>query len=129
VLKDADAAFTGKLVSVKKIDDGIPPGEPAPPPDAIFRYRVLRDYKAPLGAYVKVRSSTSGGACGLAPDKGRKYGIGIYGRPKRWGSGLCSVVRPRALRRVASADRRDRGGRVRQGQCISTDSSGSRRGR
>ncbi len=101
VLEDADAAFTGKLVSVKEIDDGIPPGEPAPPPDAIFRYRVLRDFKASLGSYVKVRSSTSGGACGLPANKGRKYGLGIYGRPRHWSSGLCSLVQPRALRRAA----------------------------
>ena len=104
VLENADAAFTGRLVSVKEIDDGIPAGQPAPPPDAIFRYRVLRDFKGRLATYVKVRSSTSGGTCGLPTDKGRKYGLGIYGRPKRWSSGLCSLVSPRALRKVATTE-------------------------
>jgi hypothetical protein len=116
-LKDSDAAFIGRLVSVRVIDSGIPPDQPQPPPDAVFRYRVLRDFQAPLGKFVKVESSTSDGTCGLPAAKGRKYGLAIYGRPRHWESGLCSLIRPRVLRKVATRERRDRAGRVRASRC------------
>ena len=107
-LDRSDAAFIGILKSVRVIDDGIAPGEPAPPPDAIFRYRVRRDFGADLGRYVRVAGGTSSAACGLPVDEGRKYAMGLTGRRGNWTSNLCSLVAPNALRQAAAEPKADR---------------------
>ena len=88
ILENSDAAFIGVLKSVREIDDGTPPGEPAPVGgEAVFRYRVRHDYGAPLARFVKVEAQTEGATCGLPRGRG-KYALGINRSSGRWISGL-----------------------------------------
>ena len=98
ILASSDAAVIGVLRSVRPVDQS--PG-PVAGGEAIFRYRLKRDYKAPLGRFVRVRASTDGASCGLPTGEGKRYALGLAGEAGDWSSGLCALMRPRAQRRIA----------------------------
>ncbi len=103
----ADAAIVGELVEVV----------PRSRLWAVYRYRVQRVYKRGQGirrnATISVRSASGSAACGLPSRTGRRYGLlldEVHVEPRggakgvardRWAGGLCGVVAPRELRRVA----------------------------
>jgi hypothetical protein len=92
--RQADAAFVGRLVSVRMVE-GDRYGE------AVFRFRVGRSYKRNLKDFVRVRSNTQGASCGIEPQKGRRYAMYLYRDDGRWTSNLCLQTTPRDLRRAA----------------------------
>lgn len=97
ILADSDGAFIGVLRSVRVLDQGNPNS------DAIFRYRVRREFSIELGRHVRVRASISSAACGLPSERRRKYALGITGRRGAWRSNLCSIADPRALKEAAAS--------------------------
>jgi hypothetical protein len=114
-LKEADAAFVGRLVAVREVD---PPaeGEPIGSADPVdFVYRVGRIYKG--GGHgintvrrVRVRSARNGASCGLDDRIGRLVGLFVYRQNHRWHSNSCLTTTPRKLRRAARASTASRAG-------------------
>ena len=100
ILANSDGAFIGVLKSVRAIDQGNPNS------DAIFRYRVRREFSIKLGRHVRVRASISSAACGLPTETRRKYAMGVRGRRGAWVSDSCSTVDPRALKKAAASSAR-----------------------
>jgi hypothetical protein len=100
---ERDLAFIGVLRSVKRIGDAPEPGEVIPPGSGIYRYRVIEAYGGSPGRFVRVRSSLQSSACGLPRGRGRTFAMGAdRARDGVLGSGLCSLVSPRALRNAAA---------------------------
>jgi len=95
VLESSDGAFIGVLQSKRDIPD------PGLIGRSLFTYRVRDAFGARLGETVKIRTADNSASCGLYGRVGKKYALGIYGKPGEWGSGLCSFMKPKALRSVA----------------------------
>ena len=100
-LKDADAAFTGTLVSRRALDSPAPGGLQSSGDPFVHRYRVNRRYKGRLGRTVWVRTVRSEATCGL-PVK-RRISLYLTRVDGHWESGLCAVTNRRALRAAASS--------------------------
>lgn len=100
-LREADGAIVATLVRVI----------PRSPTRAVYRYRVKHVYK---GAKLKgrrmldVRSARRSAACALPRRTRRDYGLFLLRRRGRWTGGICGVVNPRRLRRVARGRQRTR---------------------
>jgi hypothetical protein len=98
-MQDADAAFTGTLVSRHALDPD-PGGVESSGDPFVHRYRLAHRYKGRLSRTVWVRTVRGGEACGL-PTRHRValYLERVHGH---WESGLCDVTTRRAMRRVAA---------------------------
>lgn len=96
VLDYSDGAFIGILKSKRELGSGSGPlGE------SLFTYRVRDGFGVRLNKRIKLRTSDSSASCGLPGRVGRKYALGISGKPGDWSSSLCSFMQPKALRAVA----------------------------
>lgn len=95
-MKRADGAFTGRLLSVRPAEGTT---------EAAFRYRVGRAFKGRgrlrRGKVVTVWSQNSDAVCGLPQGTGDLYGLFVSREEGRWTGGLCGLVSPTKLRRVA----------------------------
>ena len=110
ILEESDAAFIGRLVSVKRVGGGDIPDVPDSSVIADYRYRVGRDFIRDLGRFVKVRSIVAEASCGLPAEKGSRYALGISSRRDGgWTSNLCGLTEPKALRKAAAGADVDRG--------------------
>ena len=94
-LREADAAVTARLVAV------LPHG----PSQALYRYELRRVYKGAekleAGRMLDVHSSRRSAACALPRRIGRVYGLFLLTRHSRWFGGICRVISPKRMRRVA----------------------------
>jgi len=94
-LREADGAIVGRLVRV--LPDG--------PLHALYRYEVRHVYKGgdslEAGRMLDVHSSRRSAACALPRRIGRTYGLFLLTRHGRWFGGICRVVSPKRMRRVA----------------------------
>jgi hypothetical protein len=103
-LREADAAIVGRLVAV------VPHG----PSQAIYRYEVRHVYKGAekieSNAMLSVRSTRRSAACALPRRIGRTYGLFLLTRHNRWFGGICRVVSPKRMRRVAGSQSADSAG-------------------
>ena len=100
--KEADAAFTGRLVSRHALDPE-PGGVQSSGDPFAHRYRLERRYKGRLFRTVWVRTVRGEETCGL-PTQRRiaLYLIRVHGH---WEGGLCGVTTRRAMRRAAHGGR------------------------
>ena len=104
-LKDADAAFIGRLIEVREVN---PPaeGEPIGTGDPVdYVYRVGRIYKDPAGRLhrggrVRVRSVRGEATCGLPNRPGALRGLFVQRRHGRWHGNLCLSTTARKMRRA-----------------------------
>jgi hypothetical protein len=94
LLKHADAAFNGRLLSVRP---------KAGTPEAAFRYRIGVVAKGPFrrGQVVTLWSANSDAICGLTQGVGDLYGLFVSQVDGRWVSGTCGLIPPRVMRRTA----------------------------
>jgi hypothetical protein len=102
-LERSDGAFVGRLVAVKRIDDGDDIQSSGDPTDFTYRVGVVAKRGPGLrrGHRVTVRSTYGDSACGLSHRIGRLYGLFLQRRGDSWRSGACSEVSPKVLRRLA----------------------------
>jgi hypothetical protein len=100
--QEADAAFTGRLVSRHAIDPD-PDGVESSGDPFAHRYRLDRRYKGRLFRTVWVRTVRGEETCGL-PTRRRiaLYLVRVHGH---WEGGLCGVTTRRAMRRAARGGR------------------------
>ena len=93
LLKRADGAFNGRLLSVQRVEGT---GE------AALRYRVGVVAKGPFrrGRVVTVFSTDGDTICGLPQTIGSLYGLFVSSEAGRWTGGLCSTISPSKMRRV-----------------------------
>jgi len=100
-MREADAAVTARLVAV------LPHG----PGQALYRYELRRVYKGAekleAGRMLNVHSSRRSAACALPRRIGRTYGLFLLTRHSRWFGGICRVVSPKRMRRVARSQSTD----------------------
>ena len=96
-LAAADAAFIGKVVKKTLVAD-----RPRRA-DSVYRYRVRvrRSFKRTLTRRIRITANTNDGTCGFEWRRGDRVAAYLYGRSGPWRIGLCSLERPRALRRAA----------------------------
>jgi hypothetical protein len=93
VIDGADAAFTGTVVEVRDAPGTTSDGNPDQPID--IRFRVETVYKGELGEEVVVRTSTSGGTCGLGElEPGTRQSLGLQGDEGLWSSSICDTFDP-----------------------------------
>ena len=102
-LRESDGAFVGRLLSVRRVDDGdglIGSADPTR-----YVYRVGRVYKRGpglrRGQRVTVWAPYSSASCGLPHGTGRLYGLFLDRADRRWTSNLCRMTSPRRMRRGA----------------------------
>ena len=100
--KDADAAFTGRLVSRHALDPD-PDGVESSGDPFVHRYRLDRCYKGRLFRTVWVRTVRGEATCGV-PTRRRiaLYLMRVHGH---WEGGLCGVTTRRAMRKAARGGR------------------------
>jgi hypothetical protein len=100
--KEADAAFTGRLVSRHALDPD-PDGVESSGDPFVHRYRLGRRYKGRLFRTVWVRTVRGEETCGL-PTRRRiaLYLMRVHGH---WEGGLCGVTTRRAMRKAAGGAR------------------------
>ena len=100
--KEADAAFTGRLVSRHALDPD-PGGVQSSGDPFAHRYRLVRRYKGRLFGTVWVRTVRGEETCGL-PTRRRiaLYLVRVHGH---WEGGLCGVTTRRAMRKAAGRAR------------------------
>jgi hypothetical protein len=100
--KDADAAFTGRLVSRHALDPD-PDGVESSGDPFVHRYRLDRRYKGRLFRTVWVRTVRGEATCGV-PTRRRiaLYLTRVHGH---WEGGLCGVTTRRAMRKAARGGR------------------------
>ena len=92
-LASADAAFIGKVGRKKLVNMQ----------QARYRYRirVRRSFKHKLGRYLRLTQTSFDASCGFEWDVGQRVAAYLYGEPGAWSTNLCSLERPRTLRRLA----------------------------
>ncbi len=59
--------------------------------EAVYRLRILRDYKGNLRRHVTIRTSLQSASCGLNLRRGQKLGLLFYRQKGRLASNLCLV--------------------------------------
>ena len=102
-LRTSDGAFVGRLERAE--------------PDAAgargtFHFRVERRYKGRLGRRVAVRANLGDASCGLGDlPVGKRVGVFLDRRGRRYESNICKVVTPAQMRRAA------RGSAAAAGRC------------
>lgn len=99
IIKSSDAAFIGVLEKVTYLDADA--GNPFPGGDAIFRYRVRKEFAGKLPKRVSVLSGAQESACGLPANRGRRYAVGLTKKGSTYSSSLCSTTTPKLMRRAA----------------------------
>lgn len=94
-LQESDAAIVGKLIRV------LPHGSL----HADYRYEVQRVYRGrkaiERGQTLTVRSARRAAACALPRRTGHSYGLFLTRGHGLWFGGICGVIQPRRLWRVA----------------------------
>lgn len=96
VIDGADAAFTGTVVEVSDAPGATSDANPDQPID--IRFRVETVYKGELDEEVVVRTSTSGGTCGLGElEPGTRRSLGLQGDERIWRSSICDTFDPREV--------------------------------
>jgi hypothetical protein len=105
LLKGADGAFNGRLLSVRRVEGTA---------EAALRYRVGVVAKGPFrrGRVVTVFSTDGDTICGLPQTTGTLYGLFVSSEGGRWTGGLCSTISPSKMRRVG------RGGTASSAGCL-----------
>jgi hypothetical protein len=95
-LAAAKAAFVGRVVEKKLVDDSVPI-------DKVFRYRIRigRSLKRKLGNNLSLTARTNEGVCGFEWVTGELVAAYLYGRPGKWNTSLCDLERPGVMRRLA----------------------------
>jgi hypothetical protein len=103
-LERSDGAFVGRLLEVRRLDDGDAVYSTADPTDYVYRVGLVAKRGPGLrrGRRVTVRSVYGGSSCGLTNTRGRLYGLFVERRGGRWRGNACSTVSPGALRRLAA---------------------------
>jgi hypothetical protein len=101
--KDADAAFTGRLVSRHALNPPSPDGTQSTGDPFAHRYRLDRRYKGRLFRTVWVRTVRDESSCGV-PTRHRiaLYLVRVHGH---WEGGLCGVTTRGAMRAAAHGSR------------------------
>jgi hypothetical protein len=103
-LKRSDGAFVGRLLEVKRLDDGDGVYSTLDPTDYIYRVGLVAKRGPGLQRErrVAVRSVFGSSSCGLLNTPGRLYGLFVERRGHRWRGDACSEVSPGVLRRLAA---------------------------
>jgi hypothetical protein len=86
IIKTSDAAFRGRVLSVRKTDPDINRGE------LIARVRILKAYKGVRrGRIVTLKTGPNSALCGLGLDKGSTFRVGAdRQRDGTYSAGSCS---------------------------------------
>jgi hypothetical protein len=92
VLKQADGAFVGRLVSRREVDQG----------RAVLTFRVERAVKGKIGATIEVTTANNGAACGIETSVGQRIGLFLAREGDEWVGHLCWQVAPEDLLAAAS---------------------------
>jgi hypothetical protein len=100
--READAAFTGRLVSRHALDPD-PDGVESSGDPFAHRYRLDRRYKGRLFRTVWVRTVRGEETCGL-PTR-RRIALYLLRVDGHWEGGLCGVTTRRAMRKAAGGGR------------------------
>ena len=98
-MADADAAFTGTLVSRHALDPPAADGTQSTGDRFAHRYRLDRRYKGRLFRTVWVRTVRDESSCGL-PTR-RRIALYLERVHGHWEGGLCGVTTRRAMRAAA----------------------------
>ena len=102
-MKDADAAFTGTLVSRHALDPPVPDGSQSTGDPFVHRYRVDRRFKGRLGRTVWVRTVRDDSTCGLPTERPIALYLDRVGG--HWMGASCGVTTRRAMRAAARRSR------------------------
>lgn len=87
MIKESDAAFTGRVLSTRRTDTDINRGE------LIARVRILRAYKGVRkGRIVTLKTAPNGALCGLDFEKGETISVAADGRKGIYSAGSCSRI-------------------------------------
>lgn len=89
-LHEANAAFVGKVVESRTVNDADPFG------NVVLLFEVEGWVKGDLGKTVEIHTSSSSASCGIDAGIGRS-GVFVYASGGKFTSGLCSIVSPEDL--------------------------------
>ena len=92
ILKQADGAFVGRLVSRREADQD----------RAVLTFRVERAVKGKIGGTVEITTANNGAACGIETTVGQRIGLFLAREGDRWTSTLCWQVSPEDLLAAAA---------------------------
>jgi hypothetical protein len=87
MIKESDAAFTGRVLSAKRTDPDINRGE------VIARVRIIKAYKGVRkGRIITLKTGPNGALCGLDLEKGDTVSVAASGRKGTYSAGSCSRI-------------------------------------
>jgi hypothetical protein len=92
ILKQADGAFVGRLVSRREADQG----------RAVLTFSVERAVKGSIGDTVEVTTANNSAACGIETPVGQRVGLFLDRQGNRWLGHLCWQVSPEDLLAAAA---------------------------
>jgi hypothetical protein len=101
-LANAQAAFIGKMVTVREATTPEPGAPISSGREVIYTFEVEEDFKVDLGDHVEIHSAADGASCGLEVSPGQSEGFFLREHKGVWWSSLCQQVPPDELRAAAA---------------------------